>query len=130
MLSYLKLSVPPTLGAWQLVVLAIPSAGSFAALVGCATIVGAALMVGRYKSAADAAERLLKLAAEETTIKDGKIARLESENAIFRAQPNLEQHARLLQKMLDKADQQLEGDAIQTDLLREIRLAVIPPKEI
>lgn len=111
-LAFVKLAVPAILGAWAMLDMA--GGQNIVAYLGVGFFVAGALLVGRYREALAISERERKTLAEINV-------RLTERNAILEAQPNLEQHARLLSKMLDKADE-------QTRLLREIRQAVVSPR--
>jgi hypothetical protein len=122
LLGVVKFVPAPALFMWSLLGVAkLPGAGTISALVAIVFILAGVFTYGVLKTRADEAERLMKLAREEAEIEREARDRLEKEVTVLRAQPNLEQHARLMQKLLDKSD-------IQIELLREIKTATVPPQ--
>jgi len=136
LIGVIKFVPLPSVFAWQMLASAgLPGAGTISALVAIAFVLAGVFMFGTLKNRADESERLLKLAREEAEIERDRAERerddkltAEAEVKRLQALPNLEQHARLLQKLLDKADSQLVKTDEQTALLREIRIATVPPE--
>lgn len=124
---YLKLAVVPTFGAWELLAVTVPSAGTLAGLVAVAIIVGGAMMMGALRADNASKKNLIETLQAEATVYREKADRLEKENVVLRAQPDLSQHHKLLQKLLDRADAQIERGDTQIELLREIKTATVPP---
>lgn len=126
---YLKLATVPTIGAWELATIAIPGASTVAGLVGIAIIVAGATVVGALRADNASKKGLIETLQGEMVVYREKADRLEKENVILRAQPDLTQHHQLLTKLLDRADTNLtQGDA-QIELLREIKTATVPPAQ-
>ena len=121
MFAFIKLALIPCVGAAAFLYDATATS-NIVAYLGIAAFIAGALLVGRYREALAISER------ERDTLTDIN-KRLAERNAILEAQPNLEQHARLLSKLADRMeahDKEMKGVAgEQIALLREIRTAVI-----
>lgn len=97
------------------------------AIIGVAFLVGGGIVVASYREKLGLARNTIEIQKAEIEVRESTESRLAEEKAklearvtMLEARPNLEQHAALLSKLLERAEE-------QTDLLREIRTATVPP---
>jgi succinate dehydrogenase/fumarate reductase flavoprotein subunit len=114
MVALLKVGMAVAL--WGLLGFAYPSAQSVGALVVAGVIVGSAVALGTLRQQLSNSRSNTELANERVQLLEHKNTRLTERNALLEARPNLEQHALLLQKLIERLERHDEMAAARDEL--------------